>query len=59
MMSLWRSAAMEVLKPVQVAQNRVLKLILNLPRLIPTIELYLLYEKTVLPILKASMTYKY
>lgn len=50
MVGIWGSAADCFLKSVQIAQNRALKLIYNLPRLTPTIDVYLLHAKTILPI---------
>lgn len=50
MVGLWGSAASCFLKPVQVAQNRALKLVFGLPRLTPTSELFTNYAKNILPV---------
>lgn len=50
MVGLWGAADAVYLKPLQVLQNRALRMIYRVPRLTPRVELYLRHAKTVLPI---------
>lgn len=48
--SIWANTYNKYIKPIQVLQNRAIKLIYHLPRLTNTVDLYHLYAKTILPI---------
>lgn len=50
LVSIWGSANANVLKQVQVLQNRALKLVKRLPRLTPTLSLYTEHFKDILPL---------
>lgn len=48
---IWGAASSKYVKSIQILQNRALKIIFNLPRLHPTINLYVNHAKTVLPVM--------